>query len=241
MPTVKCVVEGCRNTSYQGGEKRKFHWFPKDEARRQEWIRAVKKEGVLAKCAVVCSDHFEDSDYKVKGEKIWLLEKTAVPTLKLSTSEDAITPPPKRRRNEAENFVDQAKAIITGINNQPSSSSASENKSPRKRTASEQASTLMGVTALLSVAVAETTEEEDPLQAHSHCLRTESVIKEKCERLEGTQSHLEKKCEKLEEQLKRSVKAYDRLRKKYHKLSDKIGKCESCEKFKSRLEIKIYH
>ena len=119
MVNFKCVVPGCKNTYFKGDAKRKFHQFPKDEARRTEWKAALKRDDEPPKSAAVCSDHFLNSDYKVKGEKYWLLEKIAIPTLNLGTPDNEVSPPPKRKRNKGpEELMDQAKNIIARINNQ---------------------------------------------------------------------------------------------------------------------------
>ena len=134
MVNLKCVVKGCKNNNYQGKVKKKFHKFPTEEALRQEWIAAVKKDDELKKNAVVCSDHFEDQDYKVKGEKNWWLEKTAVPSLNLGIQEDEVPPPPPRKRRRSEDgVINEAKKIISCINGHqelPECSSSSEAPPP---------------------------------------------------------------------------------------------------------------
>ena len=70
MPNYRCCVGGCDNDSRypEKGVKRshvaelKFHYFPKDEARRKLWKKQVDKGlagFVVTNNKVVCSSHFE--------------------------------------------------------------------------------------------------------------------------------------------------------------------------------------
>ncbi len=61
-----CCVVGCHNNTYRDIPRLKFHVFPRDQERRQLWVKAVNREvpgrpGVLWQPKnhdVVCSEHF---------------------------------------------------------------------------------------------------------------------------------------------------------------------------------------
>ena len=53
--------------------------FPRDNARRKFWIDSLRLECEPPIYARICSDHFLESDFYVRGGKIYLVSK-AVPT-----------------------------------------------------------------------------------------------------------------------------------------------------------------
>ncbi len=62
----RCVIYNCSNTNKSGHS---VHEFPKDEARRRQWIRFVQVKRAnftppsVKSQAVICSAHFEESCY----------------------------------------------------------------------------------------------------------------------------------------------------------------------------------
>ena len=70
MPNNRCCVGGCNNDSHFPEKlvvkshvtQLKFHYFPKDEAKRAKWVTQMSKGLVCFKVSdnkVVCSSHFE--------------------------------------------------------------------------------------------------------------------------------------------------------------------------------------
>ena len=107
------------------GPKKKFHQFPKDENRLDQWKAALQISDSLPIRASVCSDHFRSEDYLVKGRKHWLLEKNATPSLNLGYLGNDTSPSPKRKRSD--DLMDSVKNIIASINNQITSEDIVEN------------------------------------------------------------------------------------------------------------------
>ena len=74
MPKLFCCVAGCKNNNQNEKDNKikshikenvtsiKFHYFPKDTAKRERWTEQVKRGVVNFKptdSTVVCSNHFE--------------------------------------------------------------------------------------------------------------------------------------------------------------------------------------
>ncbi|XP_049767899.1 uncharacterized protein LOC126101254 [Schistocerca cancellata] len=58
---VTCVAYGCTNRSGKSGAT--FHSFPKDNALRRLWIKALRrKDWEPTKSSKICSDHFREAD-----------------------------------------------------------------------------------------------------------------------------------------------------------------------------------
>ena len=102
MPkTYRCCVAGCNNDSRYTDKiiKRnhvegdlKFHYFPKDESKRNEWVNQVSRGLIGFKCSdykVACSNHFE------YGKPTF---NSSYPTLYLIASDIQKTSPKKRRK-----------------------------------------------------------------------------------------------------------------------------------------------
>ncbi|VEN52661.1 unnamed protein product [Callosobruchus maculatus] len=76
-----CSAFNCTARYIKGGNL-KFHCFPKDAALREKWIRAVRrKDFEPGSRAVLCSKHFEDSDYVQTVMDTKRLKKDAVPSI----------------------------------------------------------------------------------------------------------------------------------------------------------------
>ena len=99
MPVYRCCVGGCNNDSRYPGKiiKRsqvvnlKFHYFPKDNEKRQLWVKEVEKGLVdfsVSNNKVVCSSHF------LYGKPTFA---QPVPTLYM-TMRSAERPSPNKRR-----------------------------------------------------------------------------------------------------------------------------------------------
>ncbi|KAK7476706.1 hypothetical protein BaRGS_00032043 [Batillaria attramentaria] len=74
-----CVAFGCSNRKIAKGKS--FHRFPKDEARRNQWIVALRRENFKpSEYSRICSDHFEEACFDRTGQTIRLRD-TAVPTI----------------------------------------------------------------------------------------------------------------------------------------------------------------
>ena len=88
-----CCVPGCKS-NYKSGDASAFR-FPKDEQRRQQWLRAIhRKEFTPTGNTTVCSKHFEQcfiitedsithaDESVVKAKRGWpTLHKDACPTI----------------------------------------------------------------------------------------------------------------------------------------------------------------
>ena len=86
---VQCSGYGCYNRSADKSCKERgitFHLFPnrknpRDEARKKEWIKAVRRDGwEPSKFSRLCSEHFIASDFNEGGQQK-SLKNTAVPTV----------------------------------------------------------------------------------------------------------------------------------------------------------------
>jgi len=89
-----CAVAVCKSRKT---ESIIFHRFPKDTVRQKQWAHACKRDDRLLnpQTALVCSLHFQPSDYErdLPNELLGLpvrkrLKKSAVPTLKLHYLDD---------------------------------------------------------------------------------------------------------------------------------------------------------
>ena len=89
MPT-RCIVAGCSNTTKEGVS---LHKIPKDEHMRKVWTSRVKltraKWDGPSESSVICSDHFNDSDFEDEGfwsefgmKKLKRLKPNAIPKIK---------------------------------------------------------------------------------------------------------------------------------------------------------------
>ena len=91
MPT-RCILAGCSNTTKEGVS---LHNFPNDENMRKVWTSRVKlsrkKWDGPSKRSVICSDHFNDSDFEDEGfwsqfgmKKSKRLKPNAIPKIKIT-------------------------------------------------------------------------------------------------------------------------------------------------------------
>ena len=227
MVLIKCVVARCRSTYNKADKNRAFHYFPKDESLKNQWIDALQKKEGVSKTARICSEHFLDQDYKTKAGR-WILEKNAVPSLNLGIDDIELTPPPKRKRsNSPRGQVETIIACVNGREPLPSCSQASPGEtsnrgieidshdSPqRNRTPSSPIPGILTLATML--ASAKTVDPE-----------------------ESQDEELKKKCEKLSDQLEKKNRAYKNLWMKYSRLKKKVkAKCQNCETWKSKLDSK---
>uniref|UniRef100_A0A8C6UCV8 THAP-type domain-containing protein n=1 Tax=Neogobius melanostomus TaxID=47308 RepID=A0A8C6UCV8_9GOBI len=69
MPT-QCSAIGCSNRFDPEAKKRgiSFHKVPSDPERREAWKRALRRDFVITKHTVICSDHFEEKDLDRTGQ-----------------------------------------------------------------------------------------------------------------------------------------------------------------------------
>ena len=100
MPNYRCCVGGCNNDSRYSEKlvvkshvtQLKFHYFPKDGAKRAKWVAQISKGLVGFKVSdtkVVCSNHFEC------GKPTFLCD---TPTMYLTVSSSRQSTPRKRRK-----------------------------------------------------------------------------------------------------------------------------------------------
>lgn len=81
---ASCSAWGCskRETPEAKEKGVTFHRIPKEEIRRQQWIKATRRQdwtpGATAK---ICSDHFKPSDFKENSVSKRLLHDTAIPSI----------------------------------------------------------------------------------------------------------------------------------------------------------------
>ena len=62
---MSCVVPGCKSYAGKYSPGVTKHLIPKDPRRRQLWIDMIAREGwTPSPTAVVCSLHFDDTDYR---------------------------------------------------------------------------------------------------------------------------------------------------------------------------------
>lgn len=111
MPGAQCVVGGCTN---KRGNNISLHQFPKEQALRDQWIKAIKstgtnvsrvnwngpRENTSFNSQLVCSEHFLPTDFTLRT-RISLeagipykpqLEERAVPSIFGRKSGDAERP-----------------------------------------------------------------------------------------------------------------------------------------------------
>ena len=84
IPTTmvaSCSAWGCTNRlGKESGVT--FHGIPKAETRRQQWIKAIRRQDwTPAASAKICSEHFKQSDFKENSESKRLLHDTAIPSI----------------------------------------------------------------------------------------------------------------------------------------------------------------
>ncbi|XP_022183902.2 THAP domain-containing protein 6 [Nilaparvata lugens] len=61
MKMVTCCAFGCKNRSSKKTPGVTFHSLPKDERKRLEWIKAIRRQGwTPSQCSKICSDHFTE-------------------------------------------------------------------------------------------------------------------------------------------------------------------------------------
>ena len=91
-----CAVAVCKSRKLHS-DSIIFHRFPKDIIQQKKWAHACKRNDKLVnpKTAMVCSNHFQATDYErdLTNELLNLpirkwLKQTAVPSLKLNFCED---------------------------------------------------------------------------------------------------------------------------------------------------------
>ncbi|KAH1021992.1 hypothetical protein HUJ04_011468 [Dendroctonus ponderosae] len=57
----RCCVPGCKS-NYTGEEYTTVFHFPRDDQRKQQWLRNIHRENFIpSKFSVVCSKHFEET------------------------------------------------------------------------------------------------------------------------------------------------------------------------------------
>ena len=81
---ASCSAWGCSNRETPQAKENglTFHRLPKEEIRRQQWIKATKRQNWNpAMSAKICSEHFKQSDFKQNSESKRLLHDTAVPSI----------------------------------------------------------------------------------------------------------------------------------------------------------------
>lgn len=61
-----CCVPQC-DTKLLKGNVLKVHMFPKDHDQRQQWIHNLRLSKTPSPKMVVCSLHFKESDYRLRG------------------------------------------------------------------------------------------------------------------------------------------------------------------------------
>ena len=116
MPNYRCCVGGCNNDSRYPEKlvvkshvtQLKFHYFPKDGAKRAKWVAQISKGLVGFKVSdnkVVCSNHFQC------GKPTFLCD---TPTMYLTVSSSRQTRPRKRRKLDY-----KGKQDIPGDNQDP--------------------------------------------------------------------------------------------------------------------------
>lgn len=78
---VSCSAYGC-TVRFQKGKNIKFHRFPTDLNMKKKWLIAMKRNNFQpSKVAVICSNHFKESDYEINVQGNKILKKDAVPTV----------------------------------------------------------------------------------------------------------------------------------------------------------------
>ena len=95
MPSHKpCSVPVCPFNDYDGPR----HFFPRDKARREAWLRACRMRSIPSAWSVICSYHFREEDYEkdlmfqLMGHKKQVsLNKDALPSLYLDIDPEAQT------------------------------------------------------------------------------------------------------------------------------------------------------
>ncbi|KAF6372624.1 hypothetical protein mRhiFer1_016864 [Rhinolophus ferrumequinum] len=89
--TRRCSAVGCstRDTAQSRKRGHSSHQFPTDSIQRSKWIRAAnrvdprtKKIWILGPSALLCSKHFQKSDFESYGTRR-KLKKGAVPSVSL--------------------------------------------------------------------------------------------------------------------------------------------------------------
>lgn len=64
-----CCVPQCE-TKVSKGKDTKIHLFPKDKHQRQQWIHKLRLSKPPLSKMIVCSLHFKESDYTLRGQGI---------------------------------------------------------------------------------------------------------------------------------------------------------------------------
>ncbi|KAG8175595.1 hypothetical protein JTE90_019407 [Oedothorax gibbosus] len=80
-----CAAINCSNSSYSkvASKKRRVFRFPSDQKRRQQWIQNCRRDKwIPSKSAVLCEDHFEDTQFESNRADGWRkLKPNAIPTI----------------------------------------------------------------------------------------------------------------------------------------------------------------
>lgn len=97
---MSCCVPLCTFTRKKR-HGQSFHEFPSDETQRQAWLKAIGRKDFVpndkSNSSVVCSVHFQNSDFK-QGLKCRRLKAEAVPSIFLGYPDYLQPPQPKESR-----------------------------------------------------------------------------------------------------------------------------------------------
>ena len=83
MP-AHCCAWGCSNRESSDSKANglTFHYFPKDETRSEQWIKAIRRQDWRPSASSrICSEHFKESDYKGHTLERRVLNNTAIPSI----------------------------------------------------------------------------------------------------------------------------------------------------------------
>ncbi|OXU22508.1 hypothetical protein TSAR_006378 [Trichomalopsis sarcophagae] len=114
-----CSVNCCKNSKNTKDCEIQFHRFPKDQQIRDHWIKACNRESLNLENARICSIHFNQNCYVKKPDhlivpgdtNVFVLSKTAAPTLHISDARDGIREANKVASEEIP--VDSSKIFVT--------------------------------------------------------------------------------------------------------------------------------
>ena len=83
----KCFVPCCKSGYKSRKEKHSLFSAPKDETRRNNWEKAIRRKDVEAKDKI-CDGHFEESQI-IKGSVVLIGNKQVFTSMKLKLTVDA--------------------------------------------------------------------------------------------------------------------------------------------------------
>uniref|UniRef100_A0A8C7CID3 THAP domain-containing protein 1 n=1 Tax=Oncorhynchus kisutch TaxID=8019 RepID=A0A8C7CID3_ONCKI len=61
-----CIAPGCRNW-LQRNPSVSYHRLPKDPQLLKKWLHVPKRKDVSARASRICSQHFPEEDFEMKG------------------------------------------------------------------------------------------------------------------------------------------------------------------------------